>query len=112
MVAASYKSPFAYFKLSQYYKDGKVVEKSDKLYILYLKKAAEMGLTEAQHNLAVEYMNGTHIKKDEVKALGWFVHAAGTDFVPSKHNAALLFLRGTECGTLKPNPHYALHILK
>jgi len=34
------------------------------LYIYYLKKAAELGVVEAQHNLALEYMNGGALKKD------------------------------------------------
>lgn len=115
MIAASYKNPFAFFELSQYYKTGKknVAEKNPKLYALYLKKAAELGLPEAQHNLGLEYLNGgSTIKKDQVKALGWFVHAAGSGFLPAKYNAAILFLNGTECGTLKPNPTYALSTLR
>lgn len=72
-----------------------------------------MGLPEAQHNLALEYLHGGAIvKKDQVKALGWFVHAAGAKFLPSKYNAAMLFLTGTECGTLKANPVYALGTLR
>lgn len=51
-----------------------------------MKKAAELGSLEAQHNLAVEYLEGTKIEKNEVKALAWFIHAGAHGFAHSNVN--------------------------
>ena len=55
-----------------------------KLYIKYLKNAAEGGCIEAQFNLGEEYRVGLNLKKDEVKAFAWFKHAGAHGFVYGK----------------------------
>jgi len=74
-----------------------------------------LGVVEAQHNLALEYMQGGAVKKDQIKALSWFLHAGACGFphskVPpsiTKYNAGLILLKGTDCGKLKPNLKGAL----
>ena len=67
-----------------------------------------LGVVEAQHNLALEYMQGGAVKKDEIKALSWFLHAGACGFPHSKYNAGLILLKGTDCGKLKPNLKGAL----
>ena len=86
------------------------MEKNSELHMQYLRKAATLGVVEAQHNLATEYMEGVNIKKDEMKAFSWFLHAGNCGFPHAKvlhhaiqYNAALLLLKGTSCGKLKPN---------
>jgi TPR repeat protein len=43
-----------------------------------------MGVIEAQHNLAIEYLSGSLIKKNEMKAFAWFIHAGQLGFPHSK----------------------------
>lgn len=64
----------------------------------YTKKAAELGLREAQHNLADLY-----IQKEEIKAgFAWLLHVAKQDFLPSMVNVGTLFLYGR--GEIAINP--------
>lgn len=46
-------------------------EKDPVLEFDYTKRAAEMGLVDAQHNLGVMYREG-HVRKDHIKSLAWF----------------------------------------
>jgi len=78
------------------------------MYKKYLLKAAEMGVIEAQHNLATEYATGEQFLKDEVKALAWFLQAAAHGFIYSKYNLSKILAQGTSCGRLKPNPKASL----
>ena len=55
-----------------------------KLYIKYLKNAAQGGCIEAQFNLGEQYRTGLNLKKDEVKAFAWFKHAGAHGFVYGK----------------------------
>jgi TPR repeat protein len=78
------------------------------MYKMYLLKAAEMGVVEAQHNLGLEYVSGDHFPKDEVKALAWFIHAGAHGFVYSKYNLSKMLSTGTACGKVKPNKEASL----
>ena len=80
----------------------------------YTKKAAELGLVEAQHNLAVMYFEGTQMSeihtekiKDELRAFSWFVKAGSNGYAESKFNAAFMMTKGTSCGTVKKNKEVA-----
>jgi TPR repeat protein len=50
------------------------------LEFFYTKQAAELGLTEAQHNLGCMYMEGEITKYDSLKALSWFSYAGAAGF--------------------------------
>ena len=73
-----------------------------------MKKAAELGLTEAMHNLAVMYKEGKIVQKNELKALSWFVHAGNLGFIPSMYNASMIFEKGTDDKFLLANKKAAL----
>ena len=62
-----------------------MIEKPNpELEYLYTKKAAELGLTEAQHNLGCMYLDGNLVKYDSLKALGWFSMAGAAGFEHSQ----------------------------
>lgn len=63
-----------------------------------MKKAAELGLPEAQHTLAVRYLE----RSDHVKALAWFLEAGKSNFTPSVVNVGMMFLNGG--GPILSNP--------
>lgn len=67
-------------------------------YYQLMKEAAEMGLLEAQHNLACYYLE----KEQELKAFGWFLNAGKQDFYPSMINIGTIFLSGK--GKILGNP--------
>ncbi|EGR28438.1 nol1 nop2 sun family protein, putative [Ichthyophthirius multifiliis] len=95
LIAASWDNPKAFFKLSIFHKEGKGgCEKNVDLHFLYMKKAAELGLVEAQHNLG---------QYNPLKALAWFTQAASAEFIHSMYNAAQLYLEGSEDGQIKIN---------
>ncbi len=68
-----------------------------------MKKSAELGLVDAQHNLGCIYNEGKIVKKDQLKALAWFTHAGSGGFSASMYNAAKIFLEGSECKRIKRN---------
>ncbi|OMJ84321.1 hypothetical protein SteCoe_14607 [Stentor coeruleus] len=89
-----YNDPQAVFKLAMIANGNGDKEQ----YYQLMKEAAEMGLMEAQHNLACYYL-----EKDEVvKALGWFLNAGKHDFYPSMINIGTIFLSGK--GKILGNP--------
>ncbi len=90
------------------YKDGIIEKKNPELEFFYTRKAAEMGLPEAQHNLGVFYLEGKITKQDSLKALAWFSHAGAHGFVHSQYNAAKMYINGTEDGVVKINYKAAL----
>lgn len=63
-----------------------------------MKKAAELGLPEAQHTLGVRYLE----RSDHVKALAWFLEAGKSNFTPSVVNVGTMFLKGA--GPILSNP--------
>lgn len=71
---------------------GKVIPKDPLLSYIYTKKAAELGLVEAMHNLAVIYLEGKIVNAHSFKALSWFSRAAHFGFTHSAYNAAKLFM--------------------
>jgi len=80
-----------------------------------LKKAAELGVVEAQHNLTLEYMNDGSLTKGEMNAFSWLMYAGACGFLDAKvimlsmqYNAAMILLNCTYCGRLKPNLKAAL----
>ena len=86
--------PQGYFQLSKFEKASGNLSSSLSL----LKAAAEIGLLEAQHNLAVEYIE----QGEELKALAWFLNAAKYNFFPSMVNVGMIFLKGNK--QILPNP--------
>lgn len=58
---------------------GEHLKRDPHLEYLYMKRAAQAGLVEAQHNLGVKYLQGVRIAPestgptvDQSKALAWF----------------------------------------
>lgn len=78
---------------------------------LYTKKAAELGLTEAQHNLGCMYLEGRICEYSSIKALSWFKHAGAHGFVHSNYNAAKIFISGSNDGGVSVNYLAALNLL-
>lgn len=78
----------------------------------YTKKAAELGLLEAQHNLGCMYLEGRVCEYDSLKAISWFKHAGAHGFVHSNYNAAKMFLEGSEDGKVARNYLAALQLLE
>ncbi len=66
------------------YKNGIIEKKNTELEYFYTKQAAEMGMTEAQHNLACMYLEGTIVEYDSLKALAWFSYAGAAGFAHSQ----------------------------
>ena len=93
--------------------------KSPYLEYTYMRRAAEGGLTEAQHNVGVMYMQGvyklpedTTKTVDEVKALAWFMKASSRGYYESTINAMHILSRGTKCRSIPPNKTAALLCLE
>lgn len=61
-----------------------IEKKNPELQLFYTKRAAELGLIEAQHNLGCMYMEGEIVPYDGLKALAWFTHAGAHGFAHSK----------------------------
>ncbi|KRX01629.1 hypothetical protein PPERSA_03713 [Pseudocohnilembus persalinus] len=108
LIGASFDSPQCYFKLAQFYKKGMIIKKDENLYYYYTKKAAEMGVVEAQHNLGLIYLEGKSVKFDAIKALAWFTQAGAQNFQISLFNCAQLYLEGSKDGKIKQNYKAAL----
>lgn len=108
LIAASHDSPLAYFKLAKFLREGFVEKKNKELEFFYTKQAAELGLTEAQHNLGCMYMEGEITKYDSLKALSWFSYAGAAGFQHSMFNAAKLYIDGGRDGKIKRNLNAAL----
>ncbi len=85
-----------------------------------MKKAAELGIVEAQHNLGCMYIENKVTEYNSIKALAWFTQAASAGFLHSmvfflyiyiyfpksykkKYNAAKMYLEGSEDGKIKIN---------
>eukprot|EP01016_Furgasonia_blochmanni_P014549 TRINITY_DN1764_c0_g2_i4.p1 TRINITY_DN1764_c0_g2~~TRINITY_DN1764_c0_g2_i4.p1 ORF type:complete len:297 (-),score=57.20 TRINITY_DN1764_c0_g2_i4:156-1046(-) len=108
LIAACFNSAPAYFKLAKFHREGVVAPKDPELEFSYTKTAAEMGLIEAQHNLACMYLEARIVGYDSLKALAWFTHAGAGGFVHSQYNAAKLFLEGSKDKKVKQNLAAAL----
>ena len=79
------------------------MKQREKLYLKYLKMAAEAGVIEAQHNLGCEYLDGKRMPKDEVKALAWFLHASANGFIESKVNRQKISIMSYTCSLMARN---------
>lgn len=80
------EDPRGYFKLAMIAQENNEEEN----YYNLMKQAAELGLLEAQHNLACYYVE----KNDITKAAGWFLNSARCGFFPSMVNIGTIFLKG------------------
>ena len=86
--------------------------KNPELEYFYTKKAAELGLIEAQHNLACMYLEGKICEYSSIKALAWFKHAGAHGFIHSNYNAAKIFLEGSSDGIVKKNYFAGISLLE
>ena len=87
--SAETEDPQAMFKLSMLIPDQRKV---------WLKRSAELGLPEAQHNLAHEYKQ----EGDTLRQMAWLIQAAQQNFYPSILNVAKVFATGND--EIQPNP--------
>jgi len=94
------------FKLSTFYKKGLIVNMDYEKEIYYMKRAAELGLVDAQHNYACMLIDEKYHNKGKLdyrKSLAWFVKAAGRGFRESRFNAAKMLITGSPDLTVKSN---------
>lgn len=70
--------------------DAKQYEKA----VFYWKKAAELGLAQAQYKLARMYQSGLGTEKDEAEAFHWYVEAAKGGNSYAQYSAGLCCLNG------------------
>lgn len=70
---------------------GDYLKRDPHLEFLYMKRAAQAGLVEAQHNLGVMYLQGARIEPnsagstvDQSKALAWFAKISLGSSEPSR----------------------------
>jgi hypothetical protein len=61
---------------------------------VYFQKAADEGIVQAQHNLALMYEYGMGIRQDFVKATELYKRAAEQNYVESMYNLALMYAYG------------------
>jgi TPR repeat protein len=107
--AASYDEPRAMFKLSAFHAKGMIVRKDLGMEIYYMKKAATLGLVDAQHNYGVMLMTEKYFDPpDFKKSIAWFVKAAGRGYRESRFNAAKMMITGSPDGKVKANRKVAL----
>jgi TPR repeat protein len=76
---------------------GDYLKRDPHLEYLYMKRAAQAGLVEAQHNLGVMYLQGARIKPDSTgptvdhsKALAWLAKISLGSSEPSKRGTPSL----------------------
>ena len=62
--------------------------------VYWLRKAAEQGYDEAQHNLGVCYYNGEGVAKDYTESAKWFRKAAEQTYAPAQNNLGVCYARG------------------
>ena len=60
-----------------------MTELNSELEILYMKRAAELGLPDAQHNLGCMYLERKVLKYNSLKAAAWFSQAAAGGYISS-----------------------------
>ncbi len=60
----------------------------------WYEKAAEQGLTEAQHELGMCYAAGAGVKKDKQEALTWFEKAANNNHIYSQYVVGRYYQKG------------------
>lgn len=81
--------------LGQLYRTGKVVGKTQVEGLTLLKKAADGGIVEAQHDYGMAlYIGDAGAKKDQKKALDYFTSAASKGLGNSYHNICIYYEQG------------------
>jgi TPR repeat protein len=74
---ADHTNPMAMYYLSALYLSGKGGEQNEELAFEYCKRAAEQGVTEAQFQLGMMYLNAVGLtQEDDDRALEWLWRAA------------------------------------
>lgn len=94
--AAAKNHPKALYSLSIAYTDGSVPE-DDKRAFAYLKRSAEAGLPDAQHNLGIRYASDRYGRPDLPLAIEWMTRAA-TAGDPESQFVLARFLRRSPGG--------------
>ncbi|WP_162616844.1 tetratricopeptide repeat protein [Aggregatibacter kilianii] len=89
--------PLAFFNLGyEYSKGNSLLRKDDsKAFENYL-KAAEMGVSFAQNNLANWYLSGYYVQKDEKEAIKWYSKAADNNLPEAMYALYQLYSKGTK----------------
>ena len=62
--------------------------------IKWLRKAAEQGLAQSQHNLGAMYANGQGVPQDYVEAVKWLRKAAEQGLAQSQHDLGVMYANG------------------
>lgn len=79
----------AMLKVAGLYHSGEIVEQDQKVYFLWLSKAAEFGSAEAQNKLGVCYSDGIGTEKNPIEAKKWYEYAVMLGNVYAMDNLAL-----------------------
>lgn len=74
---------------------GILVEKSDEAALLWFRKAAEQGHSEAQYCLGLAHLEGKGCKADPVEAIACFQKAAGGESIEARYRLGLAYLDGS-----------------
>jgi TPR repeat protein len=81
--------------LAELYLQGRGTIKDESKAIVWLKKAAEKNISEAQFTLGTLYLSGSEsIQKDKVKAAEYFELAAKEGHPEAAYNIAMLYIKG------------------
>ncbi len=62
----------------------------------WFRNAAERGLAEAQHSLAVAYSYGKGVPQNDVQAVKWFAEAAAQGYPRAQYSLGLMIMRRRE----------------
>ncbi len=84
----------ALFSLGINYSKGSGVMQDHKKAFEFFAQAADLGLKEAQHNLAHVYENGIGVEKDSAAAMKWYTKAANQGLVEAQFNLGQNYLNG------------------
>ena len=76
------------------YYGGYGVAKSSTEAAKWYRKAAEMGLAEAQYNLALMYVRGDGVAKDTATAVTWHRRSAEQEFAHAQHALGVMYALG------------------
>jgi TPR repeat protein/S1-C subfamily serine protease len=76
------------------YDDGNGVRQDHVEAATWYRRAAERGLAEAQHNLAVAYDEGQGVPQDHSEAVRWYFRAAEQGLADAQHSLALKYEYG------------------
>ncbi len=85
-VAADEGHPLANYLYAKHYESAN--RKDPPVENSWLKKAAELGIAQAQYKLGIDYRIGYGVKKNEVLSLEYLLHAAGQQHAQAAHEAS------------------------